>query len=50
MENRISGIENIDILIKEDVKTKQFLTQKFQEVWNTMKRPNIKIIGIEEES
>jgi hypothetical protein len=33
---------------KENVKAKKFLTQNVQEIWNTMKRPNLGIIGIEE--
>ena len=27
---------------------KYFLTQNIQEIWNTMKRSNLRIIGIEE--
>ena len=34
--------------VKENVKSKKFLTQNIQEIWDTMKRPNLKIIGIEE--
>ena len=33
---------------KENVKAKKFLTQNVQEIWNSMKRPNLGIIGIEE--
>ena len=48
---RISGtedsIEEIKSLIKENSKFNKFLTQNIQEIWNTMKRPNLRIIGIE---
>ena len=27
---------------------KKFLTENIQQIWNTMKRPNLRIIGIEE--
>ena len=40
-------IEEIDILVKENVKSKKFLAQNIQEMWSTMKRPNPRIIGIE---
>ena len=53
MEERISGVNNsieeIDSPIKENVKSSKFLTQNIQEIWETMKRPNIRIIGIEGE-
>ena len=46
---RISGIEDaiedIDILVKENSRCKKFLIQK---IWDIMKRPNLRIIGIEE--
>jgi len=52
IEERISGaddtIENIDKTVKENAKSKKLLTQNIQEVQNTMKRPNLRIIGIEE--
>ena len=51
-EERISGIEEtieeIDTPVKENAKYKKFLTQNIQEIWDTMKRPNLRIIGIEE--
>jgi hypothetical protein len=34
--------------VKENVKAKKFLTQNIQKIWNTMKRPNLQIIGEEE--
>ena len=52
MEERISGaednIENIDKTVREDAKTKKLLTQNIQEIQDTMRRPNLRIIGIEE--
>jgi uncharacterized coiled-coil protein SlyX len=52
IEERMSGtedtIENIDRTVKENAKCKKFLTQKIQEIKDTMRRPYLKIIGIEE--
>ena len=52
MEERLSGVEDmiekIDSLVKENVKFNKCLTQNTQEIWDTMKRPNLRIIGIEE--
>jgi hypothetical protein len=53
MEERISGaedyIENMDTTIKENVKCKKkILTQNIQEMQDTMRRPNLRIIGIDE--
>ena len=52
MEERISGaensIENIGTTIKENGKFKKILTQKIQEIQDTMRRPNLWIIGIDE--
>jgi hypothetical protein len=52
MEERISGaedtIENIDKTVKEYAKCKKFLTPNIQEIQDTMTRPNLRIIGIEE--
>jgi hypothetical protein len=52
MEERISGaedsIENIGITIKENAKWKNILTQNIQEIQDTMRRPNLRIIGIDE--
>jgi uncharacterized coiled-coil protein SlyX len=48
MEERISGIEDaiegIDTLVKENTKHKKLLTQNMQEIQDTMKRPNLRII------
>jgi hypothetical protein len=51
MEERISGaegsIENIDTTVKEEIaKYKDILTQNIQEIQDTMRRPNLRIIGI----
>jgi chromosome segregation ATPase len=52
MEQRISGaedsIENIGTTIKENTKRKKFLTQNIQEIQDTMRRPNLWIIGVDE--
>jgi hypothetical protein len=52
MEERISGakdsIENMDTTIKENVKCKKILTQNIQEIQDTMRRPNLRVIGIGE--
>jgi hypothetical protein len=47
-EERISGVgdttENIDTTIKENEKCKEILTQEIQD---TMRRPNLRIIGLD---
>ena len=52
MEERISGeedsIENIRTSIKENAKCKTILTQNIQEMQDTMRRPNLRIIGVDE--
>jgi chromosome segregation ATPase len=52
IEVRISGaediIENIDTTIKENGKGEKLLTQNIQEIQDTMRRPNLRIIAIEE--
>ena len=52
MEERISGaedsIENMVTTIKENAKCKKILTQSIQEIQDTMKRLNLRIIGVEE--
>ena len=51
IEERIWGVkdalEDVDTTIKENSKHKNLLTQNIQEMKNTMKRPNLRIIGIE---
>jgi uncharacterized coiled-coil protein SlyX len=52
IEKRISGaedtIEHIDTTVKEKAKGKKLLTQNIQEIQDTMRRSNLRIIGIEE--
>ena len=52
MEERISGaedsIENISTTIKENTKCKKILTQNIQEIQNTIRRQNLRIIGVDE--
>ena len=52
MEERISGaedsIENMDTTIKENTKCKKILTHNIQEIHETMRRPNLRIIGVDE--
>jgi hypothetical protein len=38
---------NIDTTVKENIKCKKFLTQNIQKIHDTMRRPNLMIIGIE---
>jgi type IV secretory pathway VirB4 component len=51
IEERISGedntIENIDTKVKK-CKMKKLLTENIQEILDTMRRPNLSIIDIEE--
>ena len=52
MEDRISGaedsIENICTTIKKNAKCKKILSQKIQEIQDTMRRRNLRIIGVDE--
>jgi exonuclease VII small subunit len=52
MEEKISSaedsIENMDRTIKTNSKCKKILTQNTQEIQDTMRRPNLRIIGIDE--
>ena len=52
MEERISGaedsIENMDTTIKENAKCKKILTQNIQENQDTIRRPNQRIVGVDE--
>jgi hypothetical protein len=41
-------IENIDTTVKENAESKKLLTQNTQEIQDTMRRPNLRIMGIEE--
>ena len=53
MEERISGIEDMikemDSSAKKYTKSKKLVAQNIQEIWDTMKRHNLRMIGIEEE-
>jgi phosphoribosyl-dephospho-CoA transferase len=52
MEERISGaedsIEKMDTTIKENAKCKKILTQNIQEIQEKMRRPNLRIVSIQE--
>jgi chromosome segregation ATPase len=52
IEERISGaeysIKNIDTKVKENAKCKKLLTQNIQKIQDTMRRLNLRIIGIED--
>jgi hypothetical protein len=52
MEERISGaedsIENIGTTTKDNAKCKEILTQNTQEIKDTTRRPNLRIIGVDE--
>ena len=53
MEERISGaedsIENMGTTIKENAKCKKILSQNIQEIQDTMRRPNLRLIVDENE-
>ena len=52
MEDRISDaedkLEEINSSSKENLKSNKSITQNIQEIWDTVKRPNLRITGIEE--
>jgi hypothetical protein len=52
MEVRSSGVEdsigNMDTANKENAKCKKILIQNIQEIQDTMRRPNLRIIGTDE--
>jgi hypothetical protein len=52
MEERISDLkdtqEETDASVKENAKSKIFLTQNIQNIWYSMKQPNLRKIGIEQ--
>lgn len=52
-KKRISGIgdlkEEIDTSVRENANAKHFLTQTIQEIWDTMKSQNVRIIVIKGE-
>jgi wobble nucleotide-excising tRNase len=51
IEERISGaedsIENMDTTIKENAKCNKILSQNIQKIQDTMRRPTLRIIGID---
>jgi hypothetical protein len=52
MEEKISGaedsIENMGKTIKDNAKCKKILTQNNEKIQDTMRRPNLWIIGVDE--
>jgi hypothetical protein len=52
MGERLPGAEdsigNMDTTIKENSKCKNILTQNIQEIQDTMRRPNLRIITVDE--
>jgi hypothetical protein len=38
----------MDTIIKENAKCKKILTQNFQDIHDTMRRPNLRIRGVDE--
>jgi hypothetical protein len=40
--------KNIDTTVKENAKSKKIITPNIQKIQDTMRRPNLRIIGIEE--
>ena len=52
VEERITSaedkIEEINSLVKENINSNKSLTQSIQEIWDTMKRPNLRIIRVKE--
>ena len=48
MSGAEDSIENISTTIKENAKCKRILTQNIQEIQDTMRRPNLQIIGVDE--
>ena len=45
---KIHTIENIDTTVKENTKSKKFLIQNIQGIQDTVRRPNLWIIGVDE--
>ena len=52
VKEKISGVDDTikikDSLVKENIKFIIFVAQNFQDIWDNIKRPNLKIIRIEE--
>jgi uncharacterized coiled-coil protein SlyX len=51
-ENRVSGTEDKIEELNQTVKNHEKMLRKYewnmQDIWNTMKRPNLLLVGIEE--
>ena len=48
MKEKISGIEEeSNISVKENAKSKKCMTQNIQEIWDTIKRPSLRVMVIE---
>ena len=48
-ESQVQKIpENIGTTIKDNTKRKKILTQNIQEIQDTMRKPNLRVIGIDE--
>ena len=47
-EDSEDTIEKLNTLSKENSKSNKFSSQNIQEIWDTIKRPNLRIIGEEE--
>jgi hypothetical protein len=43
----VDSIENIHKTVKENAKCKKILTQNIQEILGTMRKPNLRKIGVE---
>jgi hypothetical protein len=52
MEEKIQGVQDtikeVDVLVKDNVKYKNLLAQNIQELWDTMKRQSLKLIGMKD--
>ena len=48
ISNAEDTIEDIDSSVQQNIKSNKSLTQNIQEIRDTMKRPHLRIMGIEE--
>jgi uncharacterized coiled-coil protein SlyX len=52
-ENRVSGmedkVEELDKTVKDHERKLRKYKWNMQDIWDTMKRPNLQIMGVEEE-
>lgn len=53
IEDKLSSVEDTieetNISVKENRKSKRFMTQNIQDIWDMRKRPKLRTIGMEEE-